>query len=94
MLKTITFALACPLLALSGASMETGVADEVELIEELTNKTDEADPALFEQLAEFKTRAAAEGLIEAHEKTTGEVSSHCVMNSTFSNELNTIPTLC
>ena len=67
MLKIITFALACPLLTLSSASVEAWRIDEAELVGELTKKTDEADPELFEQLAEFKTRAAAEGLIEAYD---------------------------
>jgi hypothetical protein len=67
MLKTISFTLVCPLLAFSGAPSESSAVDEAELIEELTKSTDDADPALFEQLAEFKTRAAAEGLIEAYD---------------------------
>ena len=53
MLKTITVALVCQLLALSGVAMEAKGVDEAELIEELTKSTDEADPDLFEQLAEF-----------------------------------------
>ena len=67
MQQIILLALACPLLALPGAHAELRSADEAELVAELTKKTDQADPALFEQLADFKSRAAAEGLVEAYD---------------------------
>jgi len=67
MLKITLLALACPLLTLTHAPLELSVADEAELIAELTKSTDQADPALFEQLADFKSRAAAEGLVEVYD---------------------------
>jgi len=68
MLKTSTTAVATMLLALSASSMEmTAAPDEAEIREELLKKRDEADSELFKQLAEFKTRAAADGLIEAYD---------------------------
>jgi len=64
MLKTITIAL----LALSAPTMEaSALPDEAEIREELLKMRDEADPELFEQLAEFKTRAAADALLEAYD---------------------------
>ena len=67
MFKITLLALACSLLTLTRAPLELSVADEAELIAELTKSTDQADPALFEELADFKSRAAAEGLVEAYD---------------------------
>ena len=68
MIKTSAAALVTTLLCLSAASMGTvTLPDEAEVLQELQKRRDDADPALFEQLAEFKSRAAAEGLLDAYD---------------------------
>ena len=60
---TLAFAL---LLPSSTASIEA-LSDEAELLEELLQRRDDADPALLEELAELKSAAAAAGLVEVYD---------------------------
>jgi HEAT repeat protein len=69
MLKTLSPALLALLLLSPAPSSLVAVftADEAEIVAELTEKRDDADPELFGQLAEMKSHAAAEGLVEGYD---------------------------